>query len=250
MSTAQLAKEKIDSKNSANPKLREGAWWQIRHAIAVGVGFFRRPGRFSLYHYARDPAFERLNKAKGQRVLDLGSGAFRIAEHVTTIDLLPKKGVDVVADVCRLPFRDNTCDGIWMGGLIEHVPEPSELIRECQRVLKPGGWLYCEAPFLYGEHNAPGDYCRWTRQGLSRLFPGWEIEWVTDVTGAFSALACQLRVCLSLLTSFGSDLLYRIMHEAVWSYVVWPIKQLDVFFRHHPRATTHAVGYGIMVRKR
>ena len=239
----------MNSKISVTEKKRQGIGWKIRHAIAVFVAFFRRPGRFSLYHYSRESAFERLKSSKGLRVLDLGSGTFKIADYVLAVDLSCKKGVDVVADVCHLPFGNGTCDGIWMGGLLEHVPDPSGLILECRRVLKQGGWVYCEAPFLFGEHNAPGDYYRWTRQGLKRLFQDWEIEWTTDVAGVFSALACQLRVCLSLFTSFGSDLLYRIMHEAVWSYVVWPIKHLDALFRWHPQAKAHAAGYGIMVRK-
>mgnify|MGYP001585991399 CR=1 FL=1 len=239
----------LHTETPIDEKERRGMGRKIRHALAVVVAYFRRPGRFSLCHYSRESAFERLKNAKGLHVLDLGSSTFKVADHVIAVDLSCKKGVDVVADVCRLPFGNNTCDGIWMGGLLEHVPDPSGLILECHRVLKRVGWVYCETPFLYGEHNAPGDYHRWTRQGLKRLFQDWEIEWVTDVTGVFSALACQLRVCLSLLTSFGSDLLYRIMHEAVWSYVVWPIKHLDACFRWHPQAKAHAAGYGIMARK-
>lgn len=239
----------MDSKILTNKKKSRGIGRSLRHALAVFVAFFRRPGRFSLYHYSRGPAFERVKNAKGQHVLDLGSSTFRISDHVIAVDLSHKKGVDVIADVYFLPFGNETCDGVWMGGLLEHIADPGRLIIECRRVLKRGGWLYCEVPFLYGEHNAPGDYYRWTRQGLKGLFQEWEIEWVTDVTGAFSALACQLRVCLSIITSFGSDLLYRIMHEAVWSYVVWPIKHLDACFSWHPQAKAHAVGYGIMVRK-
>ena len=182
-------------------------------------------------------------------MLDLGSGIHRISKEVIAVDFFPQKGVDVVADVFCLPFAQGACDGIWMGGLIEHVPDPQRLIEESRRILKPGGWLYCEAPFLIGEHNAPGDYFRWTRQGLSRLFEGWEVEWAGDVIGAFSALAYQLRSCLAILTSFGSDHLYRILHEAVWSYVVWPIKFLDRLFGWHPRAKAHAAAYGILVRK-
>jgi len=222
----------------------------IKHAIAVFVGFFRRPGRFSVFHYSRNKALERLQTASKGRVLDIGCGSRKLSPRVISLDLYPGPYVDLVADASRLPFADGECDAVWMDALLEHVPDPERILNEASRVLKDTGWIYCEVPFLQGEHSAPGDYRRWTRQGLLQLFEGWDLEWIESSSGPFSALAYQLRSCLSLLTCFGSDLLYRIMFEAVWSYVVWPIKLLDACVRCDPRAAAHAFGYAIMVRKK
>ena len=38
------------------------------------------------------------------------------------------------------------------------------------RVLKPGGYIYSEVPFLQGFHADPDDYQRYTLQGLKILF--------------------------------------------------------------------------------
>jgi len=219
------------------------------HAFACATEFLRRPGRFSVYHYSRRRALERLDKGGGGRVLDLGCGDRRLSPAVITVDLKPGKYVRVVADASRLPFRNGTCRGVWMDALLEHVPNPAGILTEAARVLKPQGWLYCEVPFLQGEHAAPGDYRRWTRQGLAQFFAAWRVEWIEAVSGPFSALAYQLRVCLSLLTSFGSEKLYRYLFEAVWGYLVWPLKFLDFFFRRHPYSGAHAFGYGVMVSK-
>lgn len=220
------------------------------HAFARATEFLRRPGRFSVYHYPRGRALERLERGGPGPVLDVGCGSRRLGGPVIAVDLRPGKYVSVVADAAHLPFQDGSCRGLWMEALLEHVPDPSGILEEASRVLKSRGWLYCEVPFLQGEHAAPGDYRRWTRQGLTQLFSGWRVEWIEAVSGPFSVLAYQLRACLSLLTSFGSDKLYRYLFEALWGYVVWPLKFLDFFLRRHPYSDAHAFGYGVMASKR
>ncbi len=220
------------------------------HASAVLAGFFRKPGRFSVVNYPRKRALERLDQACHGKVLDVGCGTRQHFKHVIAIDLTPHQNVDIVADAANLPFPDGGCDGVWLEAVLEHVPDPGRILQEIRRVLKPGGWLYIEVPFLQGEHAAPGDYQRWTRAGLSRLLEGWEIEWLQMSSGPFSVLAYQLRSCLSMLTSLGSDFLYRISFEVIWGYVVWPIKFFDFIYIKDPRAAGHAFGYAVMVRKK
>ncbi len=226
--------------------------WKIKHFFAVGIGFFRKPGRFSIVNYPRPKAVQRLENSRGGRVLDVGCGTRRLADHVIAIDLKPRAGVDLAADAAHLPFADQSCDGVWLEAVLEHVSDPGNILKEISRVLKPGAWLYIEVPFLQGEHAAPSDYQRWTRGGLTRILAlgGWEIEWMHMSSGPFSALAYQLRSCLSMMTSLGSDFLYRITFEAFWGYVVWPIKFLDYLFQRHPYAAAHAFGYAVMVQRK
>lgn len=46
------------------------------------------------------------------------------------------------ASGAQLPFADGSLDGIFTCWLLEHVPDPSAVVAECRRVLKPGAPFY------------------------------------------------------------------------------------------------------------
>lgn len=51
-----------------------------------------------------------------------------------------------VASVCQLPFESHTFDAVFYHHVIEHVDDPVGSLRELDRVLKPGGWLFVGTP--------------------------------------------------------------------------------------------------------
>ncbi|MBT2441870.1 methyltransferase domain-containing protein [Streptomyces sp. ISL-36] len=99
----------------------------------------------------------------GDAVLDAGCGTGRalppLREAVgptgTVIgaDLTPemlaeavRAGRDKVAallltDVARLPVRDEALDAVFGAGLVSHLADPAENLRELARVVRPGGQL-------------------------------------------------------------------------------------------------------------
>lgn len=50
-----------------------------------------------------------------------------------------------VADITQLPFDDHVFDIVFGDHVIAHVPDLDRAIRECARVLKPGGYLVINA---------------------------------------------------------------------------------------------------------
>jgi SAM-dependent methyltransferase len=73
-------------------------------------------------------------------------------------------GPDVASNVTALPFADESIDVISSNSLFEHVAYPHDSIRECYRVLRPGGLLSTTVPFHYTAHGCPHDYLRYTGQ--------------------------------------------------------------------------------------
>ena len=112
-----------------------------------------------------------------KRVLNIGSGGeigeiFKNAYkhfNLITIDVDSTRNPDIVMDACSLKFPDNSFDLVCMMEVLEHISTPYLAISEIYRVLKPSGKLIMSTPFLFGIHDAPHDYYRYTKYGLMYL---------------------------------------------------------------------------------
>lgn len=91
----------------------------------------------------------------GRRLLDIPSGGGPVVEGaraagyaVTEVDLFPRPGMrGVCADACApLPFRAASFDVVLSMEGIEHFEHQAGFVRECARVLAPGGWLVLTTP--------------------------------------------------------------------------------------------------------
>lgn len=87
-------------------------------------------------------------------------------DHYSTATRWYKTRPDVYADAESLPFQDASVDHSLLLDVLEHVSRPERCLAEIGRVLKPGGSLTIQVPFLYPVHDAPLDFHRWTRHGL------------------------------------------------------------------------------------
>jgi len=63
----------------------------------------------------------------------------------TTTDL-ESPIADVKADICNLPFEDNTYDIIFCNHVLEHIPDDTKAMQELYRVLKKGGMGIFQIP--------------------------------------------------------------------------------------------------------
>ena len=104
----------------------------------------------------------------GSRLIELGAGRGHLARRV--YDLLRERGgadasllaTDVntgqfeaeevpfqAVDFNRpLPFEDSSFDLAYSIEVVEHLHRPYDFLRECARVLRPGGWLVLTTPNL------------------------------------------------------------------------------------------------------
>jgi SAM-dependent methyltransferase len=86
--------------------------------------------------------------------------------------------IDRHDDVEALQFQDRTFDAAVCWSVLEHIPRPQAAIAEIYRVLKPGGLIWVQLPFLFPYHGGPRDYWRVTPSGLR--------VWMED----FEEIAC------------------------------------------------------------
>ena len=160
----------------------------------------------------------------GALILDLGSGPARIGPETINFDITPFKNVDIVGDGLILPFQNGTFDLVISRAVIEHVEAPEKLIGEIHRVLKDGGIVYLDAPFLQIKH-APLDYTRYTDRGLENLMGRRFLKLETGIRfGPQAALARFLREYATLFTRVR--ILSKLFKLTV-SWALYPFKFLD-----------------------
>jgi SAM-dependent methyltransferase len=161
-----------------------------------------------------------LGLCTGDAVLDAGCGtgralpALRAAVGpggtVLGFDLTPamleaavragrdRDGVLALADVARLPLRDGSLDAVFAAGLISHLADPGDGLRELARVVRPGGSFALFHPVgraalaaRHGRPLTPGDLRAEPnlRPLLARC--GWRLDAYTDEDTRFLALAVR-----------------------------------------------------------
>ena len=93
--------------------------------------FFSAPLR--VLHFAPEQAF--VQKFKKQKNLTY-----------TTTDL-NSPIADVKADICDLPFKNNSFDFIICNHVLEHIPDDTKAMQELYRVLAPSGTAIVQVPY-------------------------------------------------------------------------------------------------------
>ena len=77
--------------------------------------------------------------------------------------------VDVICKATQLDFQDQRFDTVFSTQVMEHVDNSDLMMGECNRVLKPGGFLILSVPFCWELHEEPYDFFRFTKYGLQEL---------------------------------------------------------------------------------
>lgn len=182
----------------------------------------------------------------GALACDLGAGGRRLSGRVLSVVCL--EGTDVVADLHRLPFGDERFDCVVCTGTLEHVMSPQEAIEEIGRILKPGGLVYLEVPFLQGYHADPSDYWRWTLDGLELFCAANGFAKIRSGAhmGPSSVVTWVLRqYALCFVNGRSSQ---RLVFALV-SLLLMPLKYLDVVLKRNVHFFAICSGFFFVGRK-
>lgn len=135
------------------------------------------------------------------------------------------KGVDVVGDAHKLPFKDDEFELILCTEVLEHLHSPAVAVKEMKRVLKNGGLLILTTRFVFPLHDAPNDYYRFTKYGLKHLFGDWDILELKEDTDTMTTIAVLFERLL--LQTTGKNRLIKI----IWLFLRWLMPKMNFLIR-------------------
>lgn len=192
-------------------------------------------------------------------ILDIGSKdargcyAFGSPPEGSTVlcaDIAAGPGVDIVCDAhdMRENLADNTIDCVVTISTLEHVKKPWIVVDEIYRVLKPGGMLYVNTPWVFPFHADPNDHYRFSHRGLEILCERFDVLESGYNRGPASTMAHLSAHSLAIMLSFNSRMLYGILVDLL-KWPLAPFKYLDALLKRHPMAHVVANGAYVVGRK-
>jgi ubiquinone/menaquinone biosynthesis C-methylase UbiE len=94
--------------------------------------------------------------------------------RLVAFDIYGSPLTQFVADAHQIPLASESVDAVVIQAVLEHVLDPERVVGEIHRVLRPGGLVYAETPFLQPVHAGPYDFTRYTVSGHRHLFRSFE----------------------------------------------------------------------------
>lgn len=148
--------------------------------------------------------------------------------RIICTDIQPGPGVDIVADAQDMPqIPSESADCVLLVSILQHMPHPQKAVDEAFRVLRSGGILYVNVPFIFFYHRDPEDYNRFSVAGLHSLCSRFECIASGSRRGPASTFCDLLIRFLGILLCFNSEALYAInVYCGKWS-LFW-IKYFDI----------------------
>jgi ubiquinone/menaquinone biosynthesis C-methylase UbiE len=145
------------------------------------------------------------NTPRGLFVLDAGAGEgywrnlfahthYRTQDNCTGYTGCDYSHLDYNCDITNIPVDDSSFDVILLTEVLEHLSEPFLALKELNRILKKGGYLYLTAPQGWEEHLSPHDYYRYTQYGLRYLLEkaNFRVDKVEKRGGYFKYIAYRM----------------------------------------------------------
>lgn len=181
------------------------------------------------------------------QILNVGGGPIRY-QHEISLNLQPFVNVNLVGDAHNIPFQSDSFDSVICNAVLEHVPNPQIVVDEIIRVLKPGGLIYLEVPFLFFYHGYPNDYHRFTKHGLTNMLKGVDVVNFGITQGPVSAILLSMNRLLNIIMPFSDTKMMKV-YNGVFRWLFFPFKYLDKWLIKKPESHVLAGGFYVLGKK-
>lgn len=188
-----------------------------------------------------------LKKYQNKIILNVGSGGISYPNS-TNMDIDLFENVDLVADAHHLPIKNNSVDLVILYHVLEHLTQPQVAVNELFRVIKPGGSIFIEVPFIQRFHGYPNDYYRFSIEGIREINKKFKEISVGSSGGPVAALNEFLVNFLRLITEDNKLLLFPLL--ILISPVLFCLKYLDGYLLKKKGAYILASGVYFVGKKK
>jgi ubiquinone/menaquinone biosynthesis C-methylase UbiE len=200
--------------------------------------------------------FEWMNQnAPGKRVLNLGSGIGQFDHYLSkgvkaiNVDNSPSiRNLHVIADAHFLPFKGDCFDIVYSIAVLEHVQKPWVVADEICRVLRQGGHVVVELPFLNVIHDQH-DYFRFTDKGIRSLFDESRFDSILEQVSAGGGSFLSV-FFLEYFKQFIPTKYLRALWRLSMRYVFCLLKYLDLLIDSSKGLRITANSFSFIGRKR
>jgi SAM-dependent methyltransferase len=184
------------------------------------------------------------------RVLDVGGRLqpYRklLADDVCyiAVDIRTTPLVDVVGRGEQLPFASGSFDLVLCTQVLQYVPEPSLILSEINRVLKPEGALMLSVPAAH-VRDSEEECWRFLPAGLNKLLSSFTLIQVVPEGNTIIGFFRTVNVCLDIFARYAAARL-------IVRYTIVPLLNLaGLCLEHLARSENDqfAVNYSVMARK-
>jgi SAM-dependent methyltransferase len=122
----------------------------------------------------------------------------------------------------RIAVESGTSDVVVSSQVLEHVADVPGYLAEAKRVLKGDGILFLSTHGVWKYHPDPGDYWRWTCDGLVRTIAAAGFD-VIEMQGILGPEATALQLWLDAV----NERIPKGLRKSFYRYMQWRIRRAD-----------------------
>lgn len=145
----------------------------------------------------------------------------------------------------KIPLKDSSIDTFMLCEVLEHLENPDQILRECFRIIKRGGYGIITMPFLFPIHADPWDFQRWTDTKLRQMLDslGFQVVELCHMGGVGAVILDLLHIKLNELIRT------RALLARIGLIMIQMFRRLfgRVFLNQHNAKIT--TGFGLIVKK-